>query len=424
MRLFTIKQTMLLTGIAVMLAMLPILVVAAEIKFPVPAYTADELAKVREWEKTWAGKKIDKTNIDQVAQFMPESYAGIYKNPEKWGAPPEGMYFFIVPYQEIIETKGRIEATKRYAPLVKTDAQGKILNYTEIAGFPFPNPKTGFEIAYNVDCQNRGDAAVMNWYGPIIDPKARTDRIADQNFTDLFFIHRTDVEPKPVLPKNPKGYAKGQFMHVNLPPENNNTRFIELKFIDENKNFDCYIYFAPYRRLTRISGAERTNAVDGTDQIYDDGEMWNSYVTKNTYSFKGRKEMLLARHQDPAKLVRVSGQSVPNGYMFERCSTYVVEVKHQDPHYIYSKRVWYIDPETYMIQWQEMYDELGRFWKCFIQPTSQVKMANGEMKNFMVAFNFNDFQRTHSGYTAIKPIGVGVDVSPDIFQLSNLQKTY
>ena len=129
MRLLSIKQMMLQTGIAVILAMVPVLVTAAEITFPVPAYTADELTKVREWEKTWAGKKIDKASIDQVAQFMPESYAGVYRNPDKWGAPPEGMYFYIVPYQEIIETKGRIEATRKYAPLVKTDAAGKILNY-------------------------------------------------------------------------------------------------------------------------------------------------------------------------------------------------------------------------------------------------------------------------------------------------------
>ena len=77
----------------------------------------------------------------------------------------------------------------------------------------------------------------MNWYGPVIDPKARTDRTADQEVIDLYFIHRTDVEPKPALPKNPKGYAKGQFLHVNLPAENNNTRFIELKYIDEKQGF-------------------------------------------------------------------------------------------------------------------------------------------------------------------------------------------
>ena len=59
------------------------------------AYTPDELAKVKDWEKTWVGKKIDKTNIDQVAAFIPESYVGLIKEPTKWGAPPEGNFFTI-----------------------------------------------------------------------------------------------------------------------------------------------------------------------------------------------------------------------------------------------------------------------------------------------------------------------------------------
>jgi len=46
---------------------------AAEVVFPVSAYTPEELAEVRLWEKTWAGKKIDKNNIDRVAEFMPAS---------------------------------------------------------------------------------------------------------------------------------------------------------------------------------------------------------------------------------------------------------------------------------------------------------------------------------------------------------------
>jgi len=73
------------------------------------------LQKVREWgRKNWAGKNLDKTNVDQVAEFLPESYVDIYKNPEKWGAPPgENITSILVPYQQIIETKGMIEATKK-----------------------------------------------------------------------------------------------------------------------------------------------------------------------------------------------------------------------------------------------------------------------------------------------------------------------
>jgi len=93
---------------------------AAEVTYPVASYNGEELSKVRVWEKKWAGKKINKTNIDQVSEFMLDRLVEIYKDPDKWGSPPEGSYFYIVPYKQIIETKGMIAATQKYAPLVKT----------------------------------------------------------------------------------------------------------------------------------------------------------------------------------------------------------------------------------------------------------------------------------------------------------------
>ena len=42
---------------------------AEEIRYPLPSYSEKELEKVREWEKKWAGEKIDHTNIDKVKEF-------------------------------------------------------------------------------------------------------------------------------------------------------------------------------------------------------------------------------------------------------------------------------------------------------------------------------------------------------------------
>ncbi len=413
--------------ITVMFVMVPVPAGAVEVVYPVPAYTPEELAKVREWEKTWAGKKIDKTNIDQVAEFFPSSYVELIKDPERWHAPEEGNWFMIIPYQQILEPTGVIEATKKYAPLVKTDAEGVITNYTEIAGMPFPDPKTGLEIAYNMECNTRGDTYKMMWHAPNINPRTKTDRLAKQEFTEMFFIHRTEVDPRPAIPKNPKGYHKGQFMHMYLPPEMLNTRFITMRHIDWNKEDLSYLYYAQFRRIRRLSTTERTNAIDGTDQIYDDGNMWDGHLSRNTYKYIGKKEMLLSRRQDMSKTTRRSGQGFANGYDYERCNTYVVEVFNKDPNYLYSKRVWYLDAETYTIMWQEMYDQLGRFWKCFCNHTQNIKTEQGEMKNFMVGYTMQDFQRTHSGYTDMtryQPIKIGIPVNPNIYTLSNLQKTY
>jgi len=417
------KQAMMIL-VVLTAVLVPMLAGAEEVVYPVPAYTQEELAKVREWEKTWAGKKIDKTNIDQIAEFFPESYVTIIKEPDKWAAPPEGNWFMIVPYRQIMPLKGEIEATKKYAPLVTTDADGTITNYTDIAGVPFPSPTTGFEVAYNVDTDTSGDTSHHEYYAPNINPRTKTDRLAKQEFWYLYYIHRVSVDPKPAIPKNPKGVHRGEFMHMYLPPEMLNTRFMTMRFADPKKEDVSYLYYSQYRRIRRLSTSERTNAIDGTDMIYDDGHMWDGHIVRNIYELKGKKDMLLSRHQDMDKVTRKTGQGFPNGYDFERCNAWVVDVVNKDPNYLYKKRVWYVDPETNTIMWQEMYDQLGRFWKCFCHHTRQVKTKQGEMKNYAVGLTMEDFQRTHSGWTNITVKEIGGNVKPSMYTLSNLQKTY
>ena len=139
----------------------------------------------------------------------------------------------------------------------------------------------------------------------------------------------------------------------------------------------------------------------------------------------GKKELLVCRHQDMSRHKRTQGQVFPNNLSFERCNTYVVEVTSKTPDYIYSKRMWYMDPETYNIQWQEMWDQVDQFWKCFLNISGDLKTAKGEMKNFVVGNVLADFQRTHGGYTdGSKVTAISFDLSPKTFSLTNLRRTY
>ena len=74
---------------------------AEELKnWPVPMYQGEELKKVREWEKTWAGKKINQDNIAQLKDFFSEQYYNVFANPKDWGT--DEPWFDIVPYQKIL----------------------------------------------------------------------------------------------------------------------------------------------------------------------------------------------------------------------------------------------------------------------------------------------------------------------------------
>jgi len=152
----------LLIVLAAAILAAPLAAHAEQLNFPLKAYTDEELAKVREWEKTWAGKKIDKSNVDQIKEYLPASYAGVYGKPEVW-FEPEGFWFNIVPYTRVVETKGMIEATNKFHTQVKTDANSEVIqNYGDIAGMPFPNPdlsdpkKGGNQIAWNYDFNTMG----------------------------------------------------------------------------------------------------------------------------------------------------------------------------------------------------------------------------------------------------------------------------
>ncbi|MCP4622924.1 MAG: hypothetical protein GY850_05275, partial [bacterium] len=128
-----IKTKATIGALAAALLLIPFMAGAAEIDMGT-SYSAEELAKVREWEKTWVGKKIDKSNIDQVADFMVKGYVEMYKNPEKWGGPPEGFSFTIRPYEKYTATKGMIEMTKKFAGQIKKPLEdGSMPGYAEVA---------------------------------------------------------------------------------------------------------------------------------------------------------------------------------------------------------------------------------------------------------------------------------------------------
>jgi hypothetical protein len=418
----------LLCAAALLAAAGPSMLTAGEIVLGA-AYTPEELAKVRAWERTWEGKKIDRSNVDGVAEFLPPSWADLYKNPEKWGGREEGFYFVVAPYQQVFETKNFVAATQKYAPLVKRNPDGTIANYTEIAGRPFPDPKTGLEMAYDFEFNNSGDTAHYTKTTANINPRMRTERPAEQDQWEFYFIHRTELDPRPAYPEdqNKNGFHRGYFFHMFKPAEFINTRMYTMRYIDASKADDMYMWYAQYRRIRRLSSSQRTDSIDGTDLIYDDEYFWDGQLVRNTYDHQGSKELLCNRHQDLRKASRAFGQAVTNNLGLERCKTLVVNVVSKDPNYIYSKRIWYLDPESFIILWTEIYDSNGRFWKCFMQNTNVITTALGEQKHFIVGSQYVDFQRVHTGVNNQQSkvdIQLSVPADPSIFSVKNLQRTF
>jgi len=70
-------------------------------------------------------------------------------------------------------------------------------------------------VAYNTECNTRGDTYKIRWIAPTIDPRRRTDRPADQ-ILRMYFIHRVDVDPKPAILKTLKAITKDSFFNLSF----------------------------------------------------------------------------------------------------------------------------------------------------------------------------------------------------------------
>ncbi|MEE9504238.1 MAG: outer membrane lipoprotein-sorting protein, partial [Thermodesulfobacteriota bacterium] len=183
-------------------------------------------------------------------------------------------------------------------------------------------------------------------------------------------------------------------------------------------------YTAMFRRIRRYTTKQRTDMIDGTDLIYDDNHGWYTHITQNNYKFVGQRELLLWRHQDDpyTTLTRKTGQGVWSGIKRERVKCWVVEAVNKDPNYVYSKRIWYLDPENWQLDAQEMYDRQGKLWKVYEFGYNEYPGYGGDLVTQTNCENLVDLIRRHGSVGQYQIKKVGVDFPKQMFSIAALQQ--
>lgn len=390
---------------------------AAEIKYPIECYTETELKAVREWEAKWVDKRIDAANIDELKEFIPPAMYELYKDTKKWG----NTWFKVVPYKSYKPTPGMIEMTQRYAGQVKIGSKGELLNY--VSGVPFPNPQNGIEIAYNFRKYTFADNQSQYDDGWIVDGRLKYDpsRVR-MNYDNMYFTGRTDTPPVPDVKPNPKDiWLANQVLQVE-PEIIRNVRVFEVKYNDELKPYDSWLWVPQLRRVIRRNASMRQDATGNGDFCAYDNFGWDGPMVENTYKFIGTQEILSVRHgKSKEDAIHEPGQCVFLGLPRERCKVYVIEATNKDPHFIYSKMIWYIDMETYIMLYSERYDRQSKLWKIISYWLCEDKGYNGVPIWRFFGGESIDIQRVHSTITHSGG-KFGIPLSPGIFTLEYMQK--
>jgi hypothetical protein len=309
----------------------------------------------------------------------------------------------------------RLIATQQYHAQVSLSPNKNALeNY--VAGLPFPmvsddDPDIAIKLMFNYE--NRivvDDVDIRNFECDTgsLDPESglRIERhFLMGHFRRLYYISRLYHEPKPLWP-TPDEIRYRELMHPIIEPfDLKGVGLTYNRYLDPARQDDSWLYFPLLKRVRRLSSAQRSDALFGQDADIDSYGGYAGNPAWMDWRLLGRKQLLapMHTHHFPARW-----SAPPADFIFddtwEPREVYVVEGTSRLESYAYSRRVIYIDRESFVIPYTEMYDREGELWKAWINqwklgrkpfPEAKISVYDYEQQ-FIPALVIVDMQLDHA----------------------------
>lgn len=314
-----------------------------------------------------------------------------------------------------------VQATRDHLNEVSLgDEVGQINNF--VAGRPFPeepdinDPQAGVKIAWNYKYgYNWGDnAAIAPFYWKFRDlDSGKIERTIKFDFHFLNFKHRVNQEPVPEVEPNPGNLFRGIYVIANEPFDIKNTQLLIHRYEDDLKRDDSWLYLGFQRRVRRLPTGQITDSFLGSDLMIEDFEGYNGRISDMNWTYKGTVNVLLPfyNHND---MPLSDDHPEDDGYRFidfggqggcfaqvtwQLRKAYILESDPVDPNHPISKRVHYIDAQTYTLPRTLIYDRKGDFWKSWIigqaHPDHHLPKNKGTGVSIDDSFTMIDMQAKH-----------------------------
>jgi hypothetical protein len=328
-----------------------------------------------------------------------------------------GMTMKIVEPKPIGWPKVYREATEKFASQVRLADDGLAL-HGHVAGAPFPNldandPMMAVKVMWNyeyrpypgtddfVEYDFPADTGSVGGDAPM--EVERHYWIGESR--RMYYNARLRVEPKPAMP-NPDGIRFKEVLGPLVAPfDLKGIGALAYRYIDAAKQDDTWLYVPSLRRVRRLSTAQRSDALFGQDTDPDSYWGYNGHIAWSDWKFLGEREMLGVLHGEHYPMQACPGAA---NFMFcdawEKRTMYVVEGVSKLPQYAYGKRVIFIDKDSMVVAYSDIYDRNNELWKVWID-NHQFKHAAfpgatvyDEEKDFYAGLTMVDMQLMHATY--------------------------
>jgi hypothetical protein len=287
-----------------------------------------------------------------------------------------------------------LDNTLKNATAAKT-ADGGITLENAVAGYPFPIPKSGYEVmwnhlmhykgvgwdgkyeSYNVDSAGVPTLSTSGeawWEWPIYDPK-KTGVI---NTTDPFWL------------------VKVEYLG---PPRRNGEALLVWDTLAPLKQGRRAWQYLPGQRRVKLApdiAYDTPNPATAGASTYDDASLFNGAMDRFDFKLIGKKEMYVPYSNYKLNYAKASADITKPNHMnpdfvrWELHRVWVVEgTLKPDKRHIYGKRVFYIDEDSWAALASDEYDARGQLYRAgfAFQSQSYDAMAAWEDTNAFYDFS-------------------------------------
>jgi len=367
------------------------------------AWSAQQLPK--------PGTIVDRTNMEQYTDFLGPAMQWVILRGVKLPVTEHRVVDFPPPFKA---------ATEQYSAQVKlAEDETHLINH--VAGLPFPkvdpnDPHAGAKHMFNFNAAIAVDDLDLRNFdcdtgalGRDGDPVRVERHFLLDHIRRLYFVERTEVDPKPTMPNKDTVRYKEALYPILEPFDLKGTGFTANRYLDHTRQDDSWLYLPQLRRVRRLSSAQRSDALFGQDTDQDSYAGYAGNVAWMGWKYLGEKTILASFHSEhlPVKWGEPSGDFMHyDGW--EPRKVWVVEGTSKLPQYAYSKRVIYLDQESYRIPYTDIYDQAGELWKMWVNNFKYAKKPIPEAKygkDWDVSYNPSitmvDMQLEHATYCSL-----------------------
>ncbi|MEE9606520.1 MAG: DUF1329 domain-containing protein [Myxococcota bacterium] len=326
------------------------------------------------------GDVIRYREIDKIRPYLPK---------EVWDHRSlffyEGLKLDVGPIQrDYSPAREYVAATERFRGRARLGPDNSLENYT--AGQPFPmdqidclgDPQAGAKIIWNFDYQWRGDGARARWIYTYWDLGRRLPLWFEGSSKLIQLSHR--VEPQHLDPKDGDIYPdeKRKFafgVEVDAPFEARGIMLTSYRYKvsdrppREANNDDTWVYLPKLRLVRRLSTAQRTDAVSGTDFTFDDLFSFAGMVPQYDWQCLGEQKIIAPMNTrvkafpyDEEHYFGPYGLSYADD-RWELRDAVVVRMEPKNPNHPYLYKDIYLDKQTLVSLYSLAYDREGELWK-------------------------------------------------------------